>query len=401
MISNQLPDIRDQKPETRNPEPGTSPAGIYIHIPFCVKKCPYCDFYSITDPSLKKAFVKALTAEISMYGNSPHIFDTIYVGGGTPSVLKADYIGRIIGAASTSFSMAPDSEITIEVNPGTVSPGSLKSFRRSGVNRINIGVQSFQDNILKFLGRIHSAKEAGSAIKWARSAGFDNLGIDLIYGIPGQTKKSWLCDLETALRFEPDHLSCYMLTYESGTRMHKDLKKGIFSSMSESVTASLFGSTGDFLEKNGYIHYEISNFALSEDKKSRHNTKYWAFAPYIGLGPSAHSFYGTKRSWNRRGVKDYINDIESGIMPVEGEEELSRKQQIIESVFLGLRQIKGIDIKLFDSKFDTGFIDIFKDTITALNKKGLIVLDENRCALTKKGMLLLDTICSEFILNEF
>ena len=342
-----------------------------------------------------------MTAEIAMNSDAPFLFDTIYVGGGTPSVLKAGYIGRIVEKTYTSFNMAPDPEITIEINPGTVSPLSLKSFRQSGINRINIGVQSFQDNVLKFLGRIHSAKEAKSAVKWARSAGFENLGIDLIYGIPGQTKESWLCDLETALQFEPEHLSCYMLTYESGTRMHKDLKNGKFSSLPESGAASLFGLTDDFLEKNGYIHYEISNYARAEDKKSRHNTKYWAFAPYIGLGPSAHSFYGTKRSWNRRSVKDYMNDIDSGMMPKEGEEDLSRQQQIIESVFLGLRQIKGIDIKLFDSKFDTGFIDIFRDTITGLNKKGLIVLDKNRCALTKKGMLLLDIICSEFVLNEF
>jgi oxygen-independent coproporphyrinogen-3 oxidase len=335
-----------------------------------------------------------------MYSEAPFLFDTIYVGGGTPSVLKADYIGRIVEAASTSFNMVSDPEITIEINPGTVSPGSLKSFRQSGINRINIGVQSFQDGNLKFLGRIHSAKEAKSAVKWARSAGFENLGMDLIYGIPGQTKKSWLCDLETAVQHKPEHLSCYMLTFESGTPLDKDLKNGRISLIDESLAGSLFELTIEYLESCGFIHYEISNFAGSEKKISRHNTKYWTFAPYIGLGPSAHSFYGTKRSWNRRSVKDYINDIDSGIIPAEGEEDLSREQQIIEAIFLGLRQKRGIDIGFFNEKFNVRFEDIFRETISDLRKKELIVICDDKCALTKKGMVLLDSICAEFVCME-
>lgn len=382
-------------------KPGTGHAGMYVHIPFCVKKCPYCDFYSITDHSLVKEFVNALTHEMAMYREVGLLFDTLYIGGGTPSVLESKEIDRIIEKAFSLFQITSDPEITIEVNPKTVTPESLKSFRQSGINRINIGIQSFQDGNLKFLGRIHSAEEAETAIKWARNAGFENIGLDLISGIPGQTDKSWLSDLETALRFEPEHLSCYMLTYESGTRMHKDLKSGKFSSLPESLAVSLFGSTGDFLESNGYIHYEISNFARSEEKKSRHNIKYWSYIPYIGFGPSAHSFYGTRRSWNRHNVSDYIKKIESGTPPVEGKEILTREQQIIETIFLGLRQKYGIDIGFFNEKFNVKFGDIFRETISGLKKKGLIFLDKNRCALTKKGMVLLDSICAEFVCREY
>ncbi|MBU2621091.1 MAG: radical SAM family heme chaperone HemW [Proteobacteria bacterium] len=381
-------------------KPETRPAGIYVHIPFCVKKCPYCDFYSIIDHSLVKEFVNALTNEMAMYSDIGLLFDTLYIGGGTPSVLESTEIHRIIKKAFSLFQMTSDPEITIEVNPGTVTPESLKSFRQSGINRINIGIQSFHDGNLKFLGRIHSAEEGETAIKRARTAGFTNIGLDLISGIPGQTGKSWLTDLETALRFEPEHLSCYMLTYESGTRMHKDLKNRKFSSLSESLAVSMFGSTGDFLEKNGYIQYEISNFARSEEKKSRHNIKYWSFIPYIGFGPSAHSFYGKRRSWNRHNVSDYIKKIESGTPPVEGKETLTREQQIIEAIFLGLRQKSGIDISFFNDKFNVKFGDIFREIISDLSKRELIVICDDKCALTRKGMVLLDSICAEFVCKE-
>jgi len=328
------------------------------------------------------------------------LFDTLYIGGGTPSVLESAEIDRIIGKAFALFQMTSDSEITIEVNPGTVTSESLKNFRQSGINRINIGIQSFQDGNLNFLGRIHSAKEGETAITLARNAGFENIGIDLISGLPGQTDKSWISDLETAMQFEPEHLSCYMLTYESGTRMHNDLKSGKFTPLPEYIAASIFETTGGFLEKNGYIHYEISNFARSEEKQSRHNIKYWSYIPYIGLGPSAHSFYGTRRSWNMHNVPDYIKKIEAGMPPVEGKEDLTREQQIIESIFLGLRQKCGIDICFFNEKFNVRFEDIFRETISDLGKKELIVICDDRCALTRKGMVLLDSICAEFVCKE-
>jgi len=337
---------------------------------------------------------------MEIYSDTGLLFDTIYIGGGTPSILDPSEIDRITKKAFSLFQMRPDPEITIEVNPGTVTSESLKSFRQSGINRINIGIQSFQDGNLKFLGRIHSAQEGKTAIKWARDAGFENIGIDLISGLPGQTDKSWIYDLETAIQFEPEHLSCYMLTYETGTRMDKDLKSGKFIPLPEHIAASVFETTGDFIEKHGYIHYEISNFARTEDKQSRHNMKYWSYIPYIGLGPSAHSFSGTGRSWNMRNVSGYIKNIEAGIPPVEGKEDLTREQQIIEAIFLGLRQKCGIDIRFFDEKFNVRFGDLFRESISDLTGKELIVICDDRCALTKKGTVLLDTICAEFVCRE-
>jgi oxygen-independent coproporphyrinogen III oxidase len=338
--------------------------------------------------------------EMGMRSETGLGFDTIYIGGGTPSVLNPAETERIIEKAFSAFKIASVPEITIEVNPGTVTSVSMKDFRKSGINRINIGIQSFQDENLKFLGRIHSAKEAESAVKWARKAGFGNIGIDLISGLPGQTENSWILDLERAVSFQPEHLSCYMLTYESGTRMHKDLLKGKFRPLPEDTAASIFATTHDFLERNGYIHYEISNFARFEDTTSRHNMKYWSSAPYIGLGPSAHSFNKTVRSWNVKNVSDYIKKVEAGIDPLEGKEDLTQEQQIIEAVFLGLRQKSGIAIRFFNEKFNLKFRDVFSEAISDLRRKGLITVSADRCALTGKGMVLLDTICAEFVCRK-
>ena len=384
----------------------TESAGIYVHIPFCIQKCPYCDFFSITDQSLKQPFIEALLREMDMTGNVPFFFDTLYIGGGTPSVFKAGDIGQLIKAAHRFFKISANAEITIEVNPGTVNPEQLTSYQGLGINRISIGVQSFDDRALNFLGRIHSGKDANLAVKWAREAGFENVGLDLIYGIPGQTKRSWLFDLQRAVEFEPEHLSCYMLTYEAGTPMDKDRQKGSFCTLSESLVSDLFETTIEFLNTHGYVQYEISNFARSgsggfEPKSSRHNRKYWSFAPYLGFGPSAHSFIEPARYWNCRSVKKYIKEIEAGMLPLEEKEVLSREQCMIEAIYLGLRKRDGICIDAFDRKFDTSFNRIFGETITYLEKKKFLKVAQNRCALTLQGMLFLDSIASMFISQEF
>ena len=229
------------------------PGGIYIHIPFCVKKCPYCDFYSITDTSLKQRFISAVVSEMNMTHELPLKFDTLYLGGGTPSVLQTELVSRMITTASGLYNFLPDSEITIEVNPGTVTTEKLREYRNAGVNRVSIGVQSFVQSNLDFLGRIHNVTDADLAIKWSRDAGFDNMGIDLMYGISGQTAKSWFCDLEQAVSYKPEHLSCYMLTYEPGTPMEKEWKKGSFKPMEEEMVGELFAGTIEFLAGKGYI----------------------------------------------------------------------------------------------------------------------------------------------------
>jgi oxygen-independent coproporphyrinogen-3 oxidase len=371
-------------------------AGLYAHIPFCLQKCPYCDFYSMTDRSLVPAFLKALKKEMSLVHEVPLQFDSLYIGGGTPSVLKTQYIDDIVRTVDKYFKVLPACELTIEINPGTVKSEDLNDYEKIGINRINIGVQSFRDDNLKFLGRIHSAQNVGDTIKQARRAGFNNLGLDLIYCIPGQTKTSWLKDLEKAVAFEPQHLSCYMLTYEQGTPMDRDRQKGYFQPMDGKSAGELFQITAEFLSTRGYQHYEISNFALSNALRSRHNQKYWSFAPYIGLGPSAHSFIPPMRCWNHSDVTQYVSDLAAGRLPVSGKEELNEEQLMIEAVYLGLRKTEGIDLDLFESRFGTSFFQLFGEKLKNFEEKGYLHATQNRCALTPKGMLFLDSIASAF-----
>jgi len=335
------------------------------------------------------------------------VFDTLYIGGGTPSVLDIKAIDNIIKIAHQCFNILPNAEITMEINPGTVTLEKLKGYRKAGVNRINIGVQSFNSAYLDFLERIHSAKEARMAIKWVQKSGYENIGIDLIYGIPGQTKSSWLKDLHSAIGFHPQHLSCYMLSFEPGTPMHKDLENRVFNPLSDHLVRELFETTQSVLNTKGYVQYEISNFARevidksgiksAQSNISRHNSKYWNFSPYIGLGPSAHSFIEPQRSWNYSNVKKYIQELSAGKLPREGKESLSREQLMIEAVYLGLRQAKGIVVDAFDKKFGVNFEKMHAETIVDLEKKGLMEFSKNSCSLTSKGMLYLDSIAVMFI----
>lgn len=378
-------------------------AGIYVHIPFCIKKCPYCDFYSITDQSLKQPFIEALIREMQMVSSPSLVCDTLYFGGGTPSVLKAKNIERIIENTYRLFNFLHHTEITIEVNPGTVTSEKLKGYHSVGINRINIGVQSFNDEFLDFLGRIHSSNDADLTIRGARKAGFDNIGIDLIYGIPGQTKKTWLSDLRKAIEFEPEHLSCYMLTYEKGTPLDRERRQGRFKPVAGSLLGELFETTMEYLTAHGYVHYEISNFAKNASKISRHNFKYWSFSPYLGFGPSAHSFIEPRRYWNCRSVKKYIENIKEGRVPIEEKELLSKEQRMMEMVYLGLRKTDGIDIDAIDENLGINFRQIFAEKIKQLEEDGYIhqIMPENRCALSRKGMLFLDSIASMLMIDNF
>ena len=376
-------------------------AGLYIHIPFCVRKCPYCDFYSVTDASLKPKFLKALLREMELVSHEGLCFDTLYIGGGTPSVYEPDKIDLIITNAFRSFKILADSEITIEVNPGTVTLEQLTGYRKAGINRLNIGVQSFQQPNLDFLGRIHSSDSARQTLDVARKAGFDKIGIDLIYGLPGQSKEDWLLDLQLAIDYQLVHLSCYMLTYENETPMMSDLKHGRFQPLSEDKVRVLFESTIEFLEDNGYLHYEISNFAMLEEggeaSVSKHNLKYWTLLPYMGLGPSAHSYIELQRHWNVSSLDQYIKEIESGGLPVADKEVLTLEQQRIEAIYLGLRMMRGIDLALFKKKIGVDFMETFKDVISDLEKSNYIEVSKSHCALTRQGRPFLDSIASMII----
>jgi oxygen-independent coproporphyrinogen-3 oxidase len=364
------------------------PAGLYIHIPFCLQKCPYCDFYSITDRSLVAGYVDALVQEMELQRSCALTFDTLYLGGGTPSCLDARELKRIVVAARRCFDFLSDVEVTLEVNPGTVTPDQLIAYRRIGINRLSIGVQSLHEDNLRFLGRIHCVTDAVRTLLWARMAGFHNIGVDLIYGLPAQSQHLWIVDLERAVDQRPEHLSCYQLTCEAGTPLGREVKAGRIQLPSDEALADLFECTIDFLEQHGYVHYEISNFARAGDpsNRSRHNQKYWAMKPYLGLGPAAHSFMEPLRWWNHRSVARYIEDLRAGHLPAAGRESLTTEQLMMEAVYLGLRTSEGIDLAAFRLKFGVDFIEAHASSIRDLQEEGFLRVGEERCFLTRKGM---------------
>jgi len=329
-------------------------------------------------------------------------FDTLYIGGGTPSILTPAEIGQILAQADRCFTLLPEVEATLEVNPGTVTAAGLREYRSCGINRLNIGVQSFQNRILGFLGRIHGAAEAADSLRWARRAGYDNIGLDLIYGVPGQAKVSWRIDLEQAASFEPEHLACYMLTYEKGTPLTRRLQNGRFAPLPEEQAVALFLQTRDWLAENRYVQYEISNFTRAGADgaplfPSRHNQKYWSLAPYLGLGPAAHSFLEPLRFWNPRSVRLYVDRLATGGPATAGRESLTRAQRIIEAIFLGLRTVEGIRMDLFETRFERNFLELCGPVIAELASEGVLTVEQNRCRLTRPGMLLLDSIAARII----
>lgn len=373
------------------------PGGIYVHVPFCVRKCPYCDFYSVSDRSLQHAYLDALAKEIRLVGDIPHRFDTVYIGGGTPSLFDAEQITAILECLNNAFSLDPDPEVTLEINPGTVDADKLKAYRSAGVNRLSIGVQSFQDHLLDTLGRVHDAKASEDALQLAQDAGFTNLGLDLIFGIPGQTRTCWEMDLTRTISHAPDHISCYMLTYEPQTPLSRAVESGHVTPLSDARVVDLMETAVGLLTDRGYVHYEISNFASAPEKVSRHNSKYWSFAPYLGLGPSAHSFFFPVRRWNHADLRLYLKDLKMGALPLAGQEILTRQQQMMEAVYLGLRTVAGIDIRDFNNRFGVDFKRMFREVLRALFTEQMIIVTENRCRLTRKGILYHDGVVKRLI----
>ena len=366
--------------------------GLYIHFPFCHSKCAYCNFYSITSINLIPQFIAALIKEIKLYQRRFDAFDTIYIGGGTPSVFTCGQLAEIIAALNKFFEIDSKAEITLEVNPGDVSLEYLKSLRSLGVNRLNIGAQSFDNKMLRFLGRRHNANESRQAIKDARTAGFTNLGIDLIYGVYGQSINLWKKTLAEAISFRPEHLSCYQLTLEASTPLYKKYRENNIKEPSENQQRKYFFTTAEKLEKAGYIHYEVSNFARKNNLKSRHNMKYWRHAPYLGLGPAAHSFLENKRWWNVASVKNYLEKLAQGKMPVESEEFLTPDQLKLETLFLGLRTSEGIDLKLYKKRFGIDLLIDKKNIIEPLIKNQLFEVKNGLLRTTLAGMAVADSL---------
>lgn len=367
-------------------------AGLYIHVPFCLSKCGYCSFYSIKSMNLIPLYIEALKIEIEYYKGQFSSFDTIYFGGGTPSLLTTLQLAEIIAAIRKHFRIDKDSEITLEANAGDISRQYLEALRGIGINRLNIGIQSFDDKVLKFLGRRHTAKEAVSSIEEARQAGFDNLGIDLIYGIHGAGIKSWKNDLTKALSFAPEHISCYQLSLGKNTPLDKQYSAEGWRLPDENMEHKFFLVTDEELNKAGYLHYEVSNFARSDKFKSRHNQKYWKHVPYLGLGPAAHSFLTNRRWWNKASAGTYIKEMSSGILPVEDTETLTNEQLQLEALFLGLRTSEGIDLQLYKTRYGEDLLTGKTDIIDELIKNKLVTLKNGFLRPTIAGMAVADSL---------
>lgn len=367
-------------------------AGLYIHVPFCLSKCGYCSFYSIASIHLIPEFIKAVIDEMAFYKSCFSSFDTIYIGGGTPSLLSVQQIDEILKAVHHNFDIDLQTEITMEVNPGDVSFEYFQALRQLGINRLNIGVQSFDDHILKFLGRRHAAKEAVAAFGAARKAGFNNIGMDLIYGVHGQNINSWNQTLKRALSFSPEHLSCYQLSLAKKTPLAKLYKQDGLQLPSENQSLDFFMTTSQMLTDADYIHYEVSNFARTDFFKSRHNMKYWRHAPYLGLGPAAHSFMDRKRWWNKAAVKTYLNDISEGKRPVNNSEKLSMEQLALEALFLGMRTKDGINLANYKTCFDSDLLVEKRQIIEELIKNNLLELKNGSICPTLSGMAVADSL---------
>lgn len=376
-------------------------AGLYLHIPFCDHKCIYCDFYSIENLSRMQSFVDALGREIELYGRygQEEVFETVFFGGGTPSLLSPEQLGKILSQLRSTFSIAPDAEVTVETNPGTVDAGKLAAFRALGVNRLSVGIQSFWDDDLRFLTRIHSADEARRCVLDARRTGFANINIDLIFSLPNQTPPRWRFNLGQALELEPTHISAYSLIIEHGTPLSRMAEAGRVKSLPVGEDAELFEMTMETLEEAGYEHYEVSNYART-GYRSRHNSNYWNHTRYLGFGPSAHSFWNSdslraRRWWNIANLRTYLEKAARSIAPVAGEEELSGAELLDEAVMLGLRS-RGIDLGRLRERFGVD-LRVGGHVVNDLLDQRLATIDRDHLRLTRKGFLLCDEISKEIL----
>tara|TARA_Y100001970_G_scaffold110028_1_gene137402 strand:- start:687 stop:1817 length:1131 start_codon:yes stop_codon:yes gene_type:complete len=372
-------------------------AGIYLHIPFCKTKCIYCDFYSVTkrEDSIDR-FIDCLLTEIKLNKTklSDYTFDTIFFGGGTPSVLSANQIEKILTTLNKCYNLDKKIEITLECNPGEIDYNKLKNLKKLGINRLSIGFQSFNENLLKFLGRLHNVEQSISTFNAARKAGFDNINIDLIYDIPKQKIKDWKNDLFLGTSLEPEHISAYSLTVEQNTVLNSMVKNKIISMPSEKIDKKMFLNTIEYLENKNYIHYEISNFSKHK-KNCKHNLHYWRLEPYLAFGPGAHGFDGYKRWWNKKSLNHYLTQLEENKLPIESEEILSKKDSFNETIMNGLRLMEGAKINKLNEYLD----DNIENYIKPYTKKWpYIDNDGTNLSLNKKGLLFTDEIIADLFL---
>jgi oxygen-independent coproporphyrinogen III oxidase len=373
-------------------------AGIYIHIPFCKKLCNYCDFYHLVSPGDHSVFIKALSEEIQLRKDylEDEIISTIYFGGGTPSVLSADDLSFILESIRRVFKVDENNEVTIELNPDDVNPAYMKHLKDTGINRISLGIQSWRDQDLVMLNRRHDSKGARKALEDVLNTGFENVTIDLIYGIPGMNNSDWAANLDTAFSYDIKHLSAYHLTIEPATVFGKMKKKGLLTEIEEDESNLQFHTLIEKSENAGFIHYEISNFGRS-GYFSVHNMNYWRQVNYIGLGPSAHSFNGYSRQWNPPDLRKYIRSIKQKEPSFE-REFLDLKTRYNEYIMISLRTMWGIDLDYVEKVFEKEGYDYVVNIAGKFINYGLLKYDKKNLVLTNQGKMISDNIISEFMM---
>ena len=370
---------------------------LYIHVPFCATRCVYCDFFSNTDTRYKEPYLRAIEKEMELRGEyiDDDTLETIYLGGGTPSRLSGNDLERIFNAISRRFSITEGAEITLEANPDDIRPDYLSALRDLPINRISMGIQSFRPEDLRLLNRRHDREQAIRAVELCQAHGFTNLSIDLIYGLPGQTPEAWEENLRQAIRLGTPHLSAYHLTYEEGTALYKRLQAGQVEPVDEEESVTLFHILTERMAEAGFQHYEISNFARP-GFHARHNSAYWIGKPYLGLGPSAHSYNRTSREWNVASLPLYLRGIESG-QPATERETLDLSTRYNDFIITGLRTMWGISLDKLRTEFGEALLAYCQKQALPYIQRGLLRQENDRLALSQAGILLSDGIMSELM----
>jgi oxygen-independent coproporphyrinogen-3 oxidase len=375
---------------------GSAALALYIHIPFCRQKCRYCSFVSYTGrEDIIPSYIEAVKREFQLRLKGG-LIQSIYLGGGTPSLLSPAQIKELLDSIASMAEIGMNAEITMEANPGTVDLQYLSTIKEHGINRLSLGVQSFNDDELALLGRIHNADEAIRSIEMARQAGFDNLNIDLIYGLPGQSLQKWRRNLERIIRVSPEHISLYSLTLEEETPLAKDIERGKISPSDPDTAADQYEAAGDLLASAGYAHYEISNWA-KYGCQCKHNLVYWQCCRYLGVGVAAHSYLDDHRLANAEDLDEYINKLNMGSLAVEMEEEIDSRLQLSEHIILALRLSGGVSSQDIKNRFGIEITEMFKNQLAELEQLGLVELTADALRLTDRGRLLGNEVFQRFL----
>ena len=387
-------------PSTTEPPPAAGPLGLYLHVPYCAEKCPYCTFFLTTNLSTVARFLGALEREVELWAaalpEGERRADTAFFGGGTPSLLDGGQIGRLLDKLRDRLQLSGDAEVTLETNPETVTPAAAEAWLGAGVTRFSLGVQSLRAAELRLLGRTHSAAEAETAARTLRAAGARDLSLDLIAGLPGQTPARWAETLDRTLAWEADHLSVYLLELDKPTPLGHAIRRGELPAPDPAAQADIYAHARERLTAHGYRQYEISNFARP-GRESLHNAKYWTGAPYLGLGPAAHGYRAGERLANPPRFHGYLRALESGTLPVVVQEPFVPERRLEEALFLGLRRVEGVDLEALARRYGIPVRDRYREALASLVADGLCRQQQTRLTLTPTGQLQANEVSLRFL----